>query len=75
MADTISMVKNPGPSGIKMYADAFTTEIAFFKGGEWVTDLIPEFAEYAEGDPEEDTLVYGYVPDSKIVDFVNKYMV
>lgn len=75
MADTISMVKNPGPGGIGIYADAFSSEIAFFRKGEWVTDLVPEFAEYAESVDDEDTRVYTYVPDSKIVDFVNKYMV
>jgi hypothetical protein len=74
MADTISMIKE-GPGGLKVYAGQFTSEIAFFKDGEWVTDILPEFAEYAEGDPEDDTLVYCWVPDSKIYDFVNKYMV
>jgi hypothetical protein len=74
MADTISMIKK-APGGLSVYADNFTSEIAFFRNGEWVTDILPEFAEYAEGKPEDDTLVYCWVPDSKIYDFVNKYMV
>lgn len=74
MADTISIIKEVS-NGIRAYAGHFSSEIAFFKDGKWVTDILPEFAEYADGDPEDDTLVYCWVPDSLIVDFVNKYMV
>lgn len=49
-----------------------TSELAFFDNGEWVTQIIAEFAEYA-CDEETDTLVYGWVPNEKVDAFLKTY--
>lgn len=74
LADTISIIKEV-PGGGPAYCDAFSSEIAFFRNGEWVTDIIPEFADYTDGVNIEDTIVYCYVPDSKIIDFLKQYAI
>ena len=48
-------------------------EIAFFKNGEWVTDLLPPFEEYADGPAPFDALVYAYVPAALLNEFLDKY--
>jgi hypothetical protein len=64
-ADTISVVNDPSIH----YADADSSEIAFFKNGEWVIETIPEFAHYGFG-PDGDTRVYGWVPNEIIAEFL-----
>lgn len=49
-----------------------SSEIAFFMGKEWVTEIIPEFANYADTDAG-DTRVYGWVPNEMIEAFLNDY--
>ena len=52
-----------------------TCEIAFFdQDGEWVLVVVEEFAEYSDG-YSGDTLVYGYVPNEMVNDFLEKYSV
>jgi len=54
-------------------ATADTCEIAFFdQDGEWVTDIVSEFVEYADS-VEGGTLVYGYVPNEDVENFLEKY--
>jgi hypothetical protein len=55
------------------YAGTKTSELAFFLNGEWVTEIIPEFADYADT-PAGDTLVYGWVPNELIEKFLDKYL-
>lgn len=48
-------------------------EIAFFDANnEWVTETIPEFAEYADL-ISGDTRVYGWVPNYLVEDFLEIY--
>jgi hypothetical protein len=66
LADTVSVV-----SGIGTYSTTSQSELAFFKDGEWVTKVIPEFAEYHDGSPlDSDTCVYPWVPNKLINDFL-----
>lgn len=52
-----------------------TCEIAFFdQDGEWVLETIEEFEQYSDG-YGGDTLVYGYVPNELVEDFLEKYSV
>ena len=50
-----------------------SSEIAFFKKGKWVVDIIPEFADYSDGDNCGDTLVYAHVPNELINKFLKKW--
>jgi hypothetical protein len=49
-----------------------SSEIAFFKNRKWVTEVIPEFAEYSDGEVG-DTSVYGWVPNEKINEFMERW--
>jgi hypothetical protein len=49
-----------------------SNELAFFMGTTWVTKVIPEFSKYAHGE-EGDTLVYGWVPNELVNEFMSKY--
>ena len=49
-----------------------SSEIAFFMGKQWVTEVIPEFAEYADTDAG-DTRVYGWVPNELIENFLQNF--
>ncbi len=67
LADKVSILWGFGPYPSCME----NREIAFFKNDKWVTTIIPEFAEYAEG--EFVTMVYGWVPMTEIVSFLMEY--
>lgn len=68
MADEISIAL--GDNG---YCDfPYSVELAFFKKGEWVTDILPEFAAFADG-PAGDTLVYARVPVLDFAQFITNY--
>jgi len=68
MADEISIAL--GDNG---YCDfPYSVELAFFKKGEWVTDILPEFAAFASG-PSGDTLVYARVPVLDFAQFITNY--
>jgi hypothetical protein len=69
LADTISVVVGHGT-----YSSKTQSELAFFHDGEWVTQIIPEFAEYHDGAPaESDTCVYPWVPNNLIDQFLDKH--
>ena len=68
LADEISI--NLGDGGYCSFP--YTVEVAFFKNGEWVTDIVPEFAAYADG-VAGDTLVYAGVPILDFAQFINNY--
>lgn len=67
MADSISIQDHAFA-----YAGRGQVEIAFFSNGEWVTDIIPEFADYADA-AAGDTRVYGYVPVAVLDPFMETY--
>lgn len=48
-------------------------EIAFFSNGEWVTDIIEEFAGYTHAEPDGHTRVYGWVPIALLDPFLETY--
>ena len=68
MADEVSIIDHqyaycvPGES----------SEVAFFVRDKWVTDILPEFAEYADA-LAGDTLVYGHVPNEMLDAFLAEY--
>ena len=68
MADEVSIAL--GDQGYCTFP--YTVELAFFKDGEWVTDVLPEFAEYSDG-KTEGTLVYAYVPLSLLSSLLDSY--
>ena len=49
-----------------------SVELAFFKNGEWLTDVLPEFAAFADG-VAGDTLVYASVPILDFAQFMTNY--
>ena len=49
-----------------------TSEIAFFKGKNWVLDIIEPFDAYADS-LAGDTRVYGHVPNELIDTFLETY--
>lgn len=66
LCDTISYFREPGNHDYM--------ESAFFMNEEWVIDIIPEFADYAEYIIEGmNTRVYHYIPRQLVFDFINKY--
>jgi hypothetical protein len=68
MADTISVVSHLGT-----YSGNNTSEIAFFRKGEWVVTPIEPFADYHDGSPSDaDTAVYPYVPNDLIDAFLDE---
>jgi hypothetical protein len=68
MADTISVVNQFGT-----YSGDNTSEVAFFKNGEWVVTPIEPFADYHDGSPSDaDTAVYPYVPNDLIDAFLDE---
>ena len=50
----------------------YSVELAFFKKGEWVTDIIEDFEKFADG-LAGDTLVYPRVPLVMLAQFVEVY--
>jgi hypothetical protein len=69
LADTLSISTGKGA-----YAGMHTSEIAFFKNGEWVVDPIEPFADYHDGSPADaDTAVYPYVDNDVLERFIDKY--
>ena len=67
MANKISIQDSPWH-----YCGEETSEIAFFMNNEWVTNIIPEFDDYADAQAM-DTRVYGWVPNELIDEFLDKY--
>ena len=68
MADEVSIIDH-------QYAyceSGVSSEIAFFVRDKWVTDILPEFAEYADA-RGGDTLVYCHVPNDLLASFVGEY--
>jgi hypothetical protein len=51
-----------------------SSEIAFFKNGEFVTEIISPFEKYSDG-VASDTLVYAWVPNEIIEKFLEEYRV
>ena len=50
----------------------YSVELAFFRNGEWVTDILPEFAGCADA-IAGDTRVYAYVPLIYFAQFLENY--
>ena len=69
MADEVSV----GISKYHYCSFPLSVELAFFKNGEWVTDILPEFAPYADG-AAGSTLVYGWVPIDVFANFLVRYV-
>ena len=68
MADKISIIDHK-----HAYArQGSTSEIAFFMGRDWVLDIIEPFGAYAD-EVAGDTLVYSYVPNEILDNFLNTY--
>jgi hypothetical protein len=67
MANKISV-----QNGEHHYAGVNTSELAFFMNNKWVTEIIPEFADYAEA-WAGDTRVYGWVPNELVERFLENY--
>jgi hypothetical protein len=68
LADEISIAL--GDNG---YCDfPYSVELAFFKNGEWVTDILEDFEKYADS-IAGDTLVYPRVPLVMLAQFVEVY--
>ena len=68
MADEISIAL--GDNGYCRFP--YSVELAFFKKGEWVTDILEDFEKYADG-LAGDTLVYPRVPLVMLAQFVEVY--
>ena len=68
MADEISIAL--GDNGYCNFP--YSVELAFFKKGEWVSDILPEFAAFADG-PASDSLVYVGVPVLDFAQFITNY--
>jgi hypothetical protein len=67
LADTISVQS----SQYHYCTQGVSSEIAFFMKGEWVTDLIEPFSEYADA-AMGDTRVYGWVPNNLLYAFIEE---
>ena len=70
LADEVSIAIGDGA----MATFPYTVELAFFKNGDWVNAIIPEFAAYADA-PAAETLVYGYVPLDVFANFLMAWRV
>ena len=70
MADEVSIAL--GDNGYCRFP--YSVELAFFMGGKWVTDILPEFAEYADA-PAMDTRIYAWVPLEIFARFMDTYCV
>ena len=68
LADEISIAL--GDNGYCRFP--YSVELAFFKNGEWVTDVLPEFAAFSDG-VAGDTLVYASVPILDFAQFITNY--
>lgn len=55
------------------YANDECSELAFFKNGEFVLEIIPEFKGYEVDNFGSDTLVYSLVPDELVEKFLDQY--
>ena len=56
------------------HAGENTSEVAFFIGKKFQTKIVKEFADYSDG-VEADTLVYSWVPNKIVENFLEKYRV
>jgi hypothetical protein len=54
-------------------SDGSTAEIAFFLNSNWVTEIMQEFAGYADAGYDSDTLVYRYVPKYLVSTFIDAW--
>ena len=67
LADHISVQNSP-----MHHAGENTSELAFFRGDVFQTEIIEEFAEYSS-DAAGETRVYDWVPNEKIESFLEVY--
>jgi len=67
LADTLSI-----STGMGTYGGDYTSEIAFFRNREWVVTPIEPFSLYHDGSTS-DTAVYGWVPNTIIDEFIERY--
>lgn len=65
LADEVSIAIGDGA----MSTFPYTVELAFFRNGEWVYEILPEFAAYHTNG------VYAYVPLYKFADFLELWRV
>lgn len=65
LADEVSIAIGDGA----MATFPYTVELAFFKNGDWVYGILPEFAAYHSGG------VYAYVPLDVFANFLMAWMV
>ena len=70
LADEVSLAIGDGA----MATFPYSVELAFFKNGEWVNEILPEFAAYADG-PAGETRVYVHVPLWEFAPFLKNWMV
>ena len=70
LADEVSMAMGDGAMCIFPYS----VELAFFKNGEWVEQMVPEFASHSYG-PADGTRVYGHVPLWEFAAFLKDWRV
>ena len=67
LADRVSVQNSP-----MHHAGKNTSELAFFRGGVFQTEIIEEFAQYTS-DEAGGTRVYDWVPNEKIEKFLDTY--
>lgn len=73
MADRVSIIDNDKHlSLLRAQAGEGSSELAFFKNGDWVLDTIPEFADYIDS-YAGDTRIYPYVPNELVDEFLDAY--
>lgn len=68
MTDEISLAFGDGAMGRFPYS----VEIAFFKNSEWVSEILPEFAAYSDGE-DAGTRVYAFVPLTLVSQFIDNW--
>lgn len=69
LADHISVQNSPSH-----HAGENTSELAFFRGGVFQTEIIAEFAQYTS-DEAAGTRVYDWVPNELINTFLEEYKI
>lgn len=70
LADEISIAAGDGA----MATFPYSVEIAFFRNGEWVDEILPEFASYTVASDSE-YRVYGHVPLWEFASFLKAWRV
>lgn len=70
LADEISIAMGDGA----MATFPYSVELAFFRNGDWVEEILPEFASYTDALYSE-TRVYGHVPLWEFASFLQAWRV